>query len=47
MGDDLFNSVAFSAERQKKFTHGILSQAIIATEYFEAARAKALQHLMQ
>ena len=47
MGDEMFNSVVFSAKRQKKFTDVILSQATTATQYFEAARAKALQHLMQ
>jgi hypothetical protein len=47
MGDEWFNSVVFSAQRQKKFTDVILSQAISATQYFEAARAMALQHLMQ
>jgi len=47
MGDELFNSVVFSAQRQKKFTDVILSQAISATAEFEEARAKALQHLMQ
>jgi hypothetical protein len=47
MADQLFNSVVSSAERQKKFTDVILRQATSATTYFEAARAKALQHLMQ
>jgi hypothetical protein len=42
MGDGLFNNVVFSAERQKKFTDVILRQAISATQYFEAAREKAL-----
>jgi hypothetical protein len=43
-GDELFNSVVFSAKTQKKFTDVILQQAISATQYFEAARMKALQH---
>jgi hypothetical protein len=47
MGTDLFNSVVFSAERQKKFTDVMLSQANTATEYFETARVEALQHLMR
>ena len=47
MGDELFNSVVFSAQRQKKFTDVILSQAETATQYFETARLEALQHLMQ
>ena len=47
VGDEWFNSVVLSAQRQKKFTDVILSQAISATKYFEAAREKALQHLMQ
>jgi len=47
MGDELFNSVVFSAQRQKKFTAVILSQANTATQYFETARVEALQHLMQ
>ena len=47
MGAELFNSVVFSAERQKKFTDVILSQAKTATQYFEAARLDALQHLMR
>ena len=47
MGAELFNSVVFSAERQKKFTDVILSQAKTATQYFETAREEALQHLMQ
>ena len=47
MGDELFNSVVFSAQRQKKFTDVILSQAKTATQYFETARVEALQHLMQ
>lgn len=46
-GDGLFHGVVFWAERQKKFTDQILSQAKIATEYFEAARVQALQRLMQ
>jgi hypothetical protein len=46
-GDDWFNSVVVSAQRQKKFSDVILHQATSATIYFEAARAKALQHLMQ
>src|SRR6516225_7975090 len=37
MGAELFNSVVFSAERQKKFTDVILSQAKTATQYFETA----------
>jgi len=41
-GDELFNNVVFSAERQKKFTDVILRQAISAAQYFEAARVKAL-----
>ena len=41
-GEGLFNSVTFAAERQKKFTDVILRQAITATQYFEAARVKAL-----
>jgi hypothetical protein len=47
MGGELFNSVVFSAERQKKFTDVILSQASTATQYFETARLEALQHLMR
>jgi hypothetical protein len=47
MGDELFNSVVFSAQQQKKFTDVILSQAKTATQYFETARVEALQHLMQ
>jgi hypothetical protein len=35
MGDELFNSVVFSAHQQKKFTDVILSQARTATQYFE------------
>src|SRR6516225_7675167 len=46
MGAELFNSVVFSAERQKKFTDVILSQAKTATQYFETARLEALQRLM-
>ena len=46
-GDDWFNSVVVSAQRQKKFSDVILHQATSATIYFEAARAKALQHLTQ
>lgn len=45
--DGLFNNVVFSAERQKKFTDVILRQAISATQYFEEARVKALEHLMR
>jgi hypothetical protein len=47
IGDDWFNSVVLSAQRQKKFTDVSLQQAISATIYFEAARVKAPQHLMQ
>jgi hypothetical protein len=47
MGDEWFNSVVFSAKKQKKFTDVILHQAVSATQYFEAARAKTLQPLMQ
>jgi hypothetical protein len=47
MGAQLVNSVVFSAERQKKFTDVMLSQANTATEYFETARVQALQHLMR
>jgi hypothetical protein len=47
MGDELFDSVVFSAKQQKKFTGTILSQANTATQYFEAARGQALQPLMQ
>ncbi len=47
IADEWFNSVVSSAHRQKKFTKVILSQAISATKYFESARVKALQHLMQ
>lgn len=46
-GDEWFKSVVFSAQHQKKFTDTILHQATSATEYFEAARVKALQPLMQ
>src|SRR6516162_3898991 len=46
MGDELFNSVVFSAQRQKKCTDVILSQAETATQYFETARLEALQRLM-
>jgi hypothetical protein len=47
LGNELFDSVVFSAKQQKKFTGSILSQANTATQYFEAARVKALQNLMQ
>jgi hypothetical protein len=47
IGDQLFNSVVLSAQRQKKFTDAILSQANIATQDFETARVEALQHLMR
>ena len=47
MGNEWFNNVVFSAQQQKKFTDVILGQANTATEYFEAARVKALQPLMQ
>jgi hypothetical protein len=47
IADELFNSVVSAAQLQKKFTDVMLSQAISATTYFEAARAKALQHLMR
>ena len=46
-GDQWFNSVVVSAQQEKKFTKVILSQAIAATESFEAARAQALQNLTQ
>jgi hypothetical protein len=46
-GDELFNDVVFSAKKQKKFTDAILQQATNATQYFEAARMMALQHLVQ
>jgi len=46
-GDEWFKSVVFSAQHQKKFTDTVLHQATSATEYFEAARVKALQPLMQ
>jgi len=46
-GAELFNNVVFSAQQQKKFTDVILRQAGSATQYFEAARVKALQPLMQ
>ena len=46
-GDGLFKGVVFGAQKQKKFTDVILKQATIATEYFEAARMMALQHLIQ
>lgn len=46
IADEWFNSVIVSAQRQKKFTDVILKQAMSATKYFEAARGKALQHLM-
>jgi hypothetical protein len=46
-GDDWFNSVVVSAQRQKKFSDVMLHQATSATIYFEAARAKTLQRLMQ
>ena len=36
-----------AAKKQKKFTDMILKQATIATEYFEAGRMTALQHLIQ
>jgi hypothetical protein len=45
--EQLFDSVVFSAQRQKKFTDVILGQATSSTAYFEAARMKALQHLMR
>jgi len=47
MGNQLFSSVVFSAERQKKFTDAILGQANAATQYFETARVEALRHLMR
>jgi hypothetical protein len=47
LGDEMFDSVVFAAKRQKKFTDAIRSRANTATQYFEAARAEALQHLMQ
>ena len=47
LGADWFSSVVSSAERQKKFTKVMLSQAGTATQDFETARAEALQHLMQ
>jgi hypothetical protein len=47
MGDDWFNHVVSSAERQKKFGDVTLSQAKSATQYFEKARAQAVQRLMQ
>ena len=47
VGDEWFNSVVLSAQRQKKVTDTMLSQAISATNSFEAAREKVLQHLMQ
>jgi hypothetical protein len=47
MGEEWFKSVVFSAQHQKKFTDTILRQATSATEYFEAARVKALQPLIQ
>jgi hypothetical protein len=47
MGADWFNSVVSSAEREKKFSNAILSQADTATQYFETARVEALQRLMQ
>ncbi|HXJ85209.1 MAG TPA: hypothetical protein VMS18_00190 [Candidatus Binatia bacterium] len=47
MGDEWFNSVVFSAKQQKKFTDLILQQATSATQYFEAARMKALQQAMR
>lgn len=46
-GEEWFKSVVFSAQHQKKFTNTILHQATSATQYFEAARVKALQPLMQ
>ena len=46
-GDQWFNSVVVSAQQEKKFTKVILSQAIAATESFEATRAQALQNLTQ
>jgi hypothetical protein len=46
-GDEWFKSVVMSAQHEKKFTDMILQQATSATEYFEAARGKALQPLMQ
>jgi hypothetical protein len=47
MGDEWFNSVVVSVKPQKKFSDVILHQAVSATEYFEAARVKALEPLMQ
>jgi hypothetical protein len=46
-GDELFNYVVSSAQRQKKITDVMLSQAVTATKYFEEARETALQYLMQ
>ena len=46
-GDELFKDIVFSAQKQKKFTEQMLQQATIATQYFEAARMRALQPLMQ
>jgi hypothetical protein len=42
MGTEWFNSVVYSAEREKKFSEAILGQANSAIEYFEAARARAV-----
>jgi hypothetical protein len=47
MGAELFHNVVFSAERQKKFTDVMLSQAKTAVQYFETARAETLQHQMR
>jgi hypothetical protein len=46
-GNEWFDSVVSSAQQQKKFTRVILGQARAATDYFETARAEALQHRMQ
>jgi hypothetical protein len=42
MGAELFNSVVYSAEREKKFSEAILGQARSASQYFELARAKTV-----
>jgi hypothetical protein len=47
IGEEWFNSVVLSAQKEKKFTDVAMSQARSATEYFEAAREKALQRLMR
>ncbi len=43
MAEDLFNSAVLSAQKQKKITTVMLKQAVNATQYYEAARSKAIE----